>query len=99
MLARMFMFLGLSFLAKPSCDSRTTIARQSHDGRENVVRRSMVINARNFIGRTSCECLANVAQMPRECRETFANDSCDNRTTFVRLSQICLIHIFGVTAM
>ena len=24
--------------------------------------------------------------MSRECRETFANDSCDNRTTFVRLS-------------
>ena len=51
----------------------------------------MVINARNFIGRTSCECLANVARMSRECRETFANDSCDNRTTFVRPSQICLI--------
>ena len=46
----------------------------------------MVINARNFIGRTSCECLANVARMSRECRETFANDSCDSRTTFVRQS-------------
>ena len=89
----------LSFLAKPSCDSRTTFARQSHDVRENVVRWSMVINARNFIVRTSCECLANVARMSRECRETFANDSCDNRTTFVRLSQICLNHLFGVTAM
>ena len=58
----------------------------------------MVINVRNFFGRTSCECLANVARMYRECRETFANDSCDNRTTFVRLSQICLNHPFGVTA-
>ena len=48
----------------------------------------MVINARNFIGRTLCECLANVARITRECRETFANDSCDNRTTFVRLSQM-----------
>ena len=76
----MFIFLGLSFLAKPSFDSRTTFARQSHNVRENVVRRSMVINTRNFIGRTSCECLANVARMSRECRETFANYSCDNRT-------------------
>ena len=98
MLARMFIFLGLSFLAKPSCDSRTTFARQSHDVRENVVRRSMVINVRDFIGRTSCECLANVARMSREC-ETYAYDSCDSRTTFVRLSQICLNHPFGVTAM
>ena len=74
MLTRMFIFLNLSFLAKPSSDSRTTFARQSHDNRENVVRRSMVINVRNIIGRTSCECLANVARMSRECRETFAND-------------------------
>ena len=59
----------------------------------------MVINVRNLIGNTSCECLANVARMSRECRETFANDSCDNRTTLVRLSQICLNHPFGVTAM
>ena len=99
MLAKMFIFLGLSFLAKPSCDSRTTFVRQSHDDRENVVRRSMVINYRNLIGRTSCKCLANVARMSRECRETFANDSCDSRTTFVRLSQICLNHTLGVTAM
>ena len=42
---------------------------------------------------------ASVARMSRECRETFANDSCDNRTTFVRLSQISLNHPFGVTAM
>ena len=99
MLARMLIFRGLSFLAKPSCDSRTTFARQSHDVRENVLRRSMIINVRNLNGRTSCECLANVARMLRECRGTFANDSCDNRTTFVRLSQICLNHPFGVTAM
>ena len=59
----------------------------------------MVINARNFIERQSWECLANVARMSRECRETFANDLCDNRTTFVRLSQICLNHPFGMTAM
>ena len=73
--------------------------RQSHDVRENVARRSIVINVRNFIGRTSCECLAKVARISRGCRETFAYDSCDNRTTFVRLSQICLNHLFGVTAM
>ena len=85
MLARMFIFRGLSILAKPSCDSRTTFARQSYDVPENVLRRSMVINVRNLIGRTSCECLAN--------------DSCDNRKTIVRLSQICLNHPFGVTAM
>ena len=59
----------------------------------------MVINVRNLIGNTSCERLANVARMSRECRETFANDSCDNRTTYVRLSQICLNHPFDVTAM
>ena len=59
----------------------------------------MVINVRNFTGLTSCECLANVARMSRECCETFASDWCDNRTTFVRLSQICLNHPFGVTAM
>ena len=51
----------------------------------------MVINVRNLIGRTSCECLANVARMWRECRETFANDSCDNRTTFVRCRKYVLI--------
>ena len=55
----------------------------------------MVINARNFMG----EHRASVSRMSRECRETFANNSCDNRTTFVQLSQICLIHLFGVTAM
>ena len=99
MLARMFIFRGLSFFAKPSCDSHTTFARQSHSVHENVLRRSMVINVRNLIGRTSWECLPNVAQMSRECCETFANDSCDNRTTFVRLSQICLNHPFGVTAI
>ena len=99
MLARMFNFRGLSFLAKPSCHSRTTFARQSHDVRENVLRRSMVINFRNLIGRTLCECLANVARVSRECCKTFANDSCDNRTTFVRLSQICLNQPFDVTAM
>ena len=81
MLARMFIFRGLSFLAKPSCDNSTTFARQSHDVRENVLMRSMVINARNLIG----EHRTSVSQMSRECRETFANDSCDNRTTFVRL--------------
>ena len=99
----MFIFLGLTFLAKTiarqSHDLGATVVRQSHDVRKNVLRRSMVINARNFIWRTLCECLANVAQMSRECRETFANDSCDNRTTFVRLSQICLNHPFGVTAV
>ena len=86
MLARMFIFLGLSFLAKPSCDSRTTFVRQSHDDRENVVRRSMVINYRNFIGRTSCECLANVARMSRNVvkhspmiRATVVRHSCDCR--------------------
>ena len=99
MLARMFIFRNLPFLAKPSGDSRTTFARQSHDLRENVLRRSMVINVHNLIRQTSCECLANVARMSRECRETFANDLCDNRTTFVRLSQMCLNHHFGVTAM
>ena len=86
MLARMIIFVGLSFLAKPSCDSRTTFAQQSHDVRENVVRRSMEINVLNFIGRTSCECLANVARMSRECRETFANDSCDIRATVANMS-------------
>ena len=30
----------------------------------------------------------NVARMSRECHATFVNDSCDNRTTFVRLLQI-----------
>ena len=80
---------------RQSHDLRAT----THDVRENVVRRSMVINVRNFIGRTSCECLANVARMWRECRETFANDLSDNRATFVRLSQICLNNIFGMTAM
>ena len=59
----------------------------------------MVINIRNFIVRTSCECLANVARMSREYCVTFANDSCDNRSTFVLLSQICLNHSFGVTTM
>ena len=84
---------------RKSHDIRTTVVRQTHDVLENVERRSMVINVRNLIGRTSYECLANVARMLRECLETFANDSCDNRTTFVRLSQICLNHPFGVTAM
>ena len=60
--------------------------RQSYDVRESVVRRSVVINARNFIGQTSCECLANVARMSRECRETFAYDSCDNRVTVANMS-------------
>ena len=83
----MFIFLGLSFLAKPSCDSRTTFTRQTHDVQKNVVRQSMVTNAPNFIRLTTCECLANVTRMSRECRETFANDSCDSRTTFVRLSE------------
>ena len=46
----------------------------------------MVINARNFIGRTLCECLANVARMSRECRETFANDSCAIRATVANMS-------------
>ena len=86
MLARMFILLGLSFLTKPSGDSRTTLAGQTHDVRENVVRRSMVMNVRNFIGRTSCECLANVARISRECRETFANGSCDNRATVANRS-------------
>ena len=48
---------------------------------------------------SSGENRASVSRMSHECRETFANESCDNRTTFVRLSQICLIHLFGVTAM
>ena len=79
MLARMFIFRGLSFLAKPSCDSRTTFARQSHDVRENVLRRSMVINVHNLIGRTSCECLANVARMSSMIRATIVRHSCDCR--------------------
>ena len=86
MLARMFIFRGLSFLAKPSCDSHMTFAQQSHDVRENVFRRSMVINVRNLNDRTSCECLANVAQLSRECRETFANDSYDIRATVANMS-------------
>ena len=48
----------------------------------------MVIDVRNFNGGTLCECLANVARMSLKCREAFANGLCDNRTTFVRLSQI-----------
>ena len=71
---------------RQSHDLRATVARQTHDVRENVVRRSMVINARNFIGRTSCECVANVIRMSRECRETFANDSCDIRATVANMS-------------
>ena len=96
MFARMFIFLGFSFLAKPSCDSRTTDARRSLERREAVDGNKC---SQFHPRRTSCECLANVARMSRECRETFANDSCDNLTTFVRLSQICLNHLFGVTAM
>ena len=79
MLARMFIFRSLSFLAKPSCDSRTTFARQSHDVRENVLRRSMVINACNFIGRTSCECLANVVKHSPMIRAIIVRHSCDCR--------------------
>ena len=82
----MIIFLCLSFLAKPSCDSRTTFARQSHDVRENVVRRSMVINAHNFIGRTSCECLANVARMSWNTRQWFVRQSYDIRATVANTS-------------
>ena len=42
---------------------------------------------------------ANVSQMSHECRATFVNDSWDNLTKFVGLSQICLNHPLGVTAM
>ena len=45
----------------------------------------MVINARNFIGRTSCECLANVARMSRDCRETL-RQSYDFRATVANMS-------------
>ena len=94
MLARMFNFswfiISRKTIMRQSHDLRATVARQT-----NVVRRSMVINVRNLIG----EHRANVARMLRECREKFANDSCDNRATFVRLSQICLYHPFGVIAM
>ena len=48
---------------------------------------------------SSGEYRASVSQMSHECRAKFAHDSCDNHTTFVRLSQICLKHPFGVTAM
>ena len=78
----MFIFLVYHF----SQNHRATVARQTHDVRENVLRWSMVINTRNFIGRTSCECLANVARMLCECRETFANDSCDIRATVANMS-------------
>ena len=84
----MFIFLGLSILAKPSCDGRTKDARRSKERREAV---------------DGYKCSqfhrANIVRVSRECRETIANDSCDNRTSFVRLSQICLNHPFGVTAM
>ena len=48
---------------------------------------------------SSGENRASVSRMSHECRATLANDSCDNRTTFVRLSLICLNHPFGVNAM
>ena len=55
-----------------------------------------------------CERRASVSQILRECRAKFvrtrdelelefANDSCDNRTIFVRLSQIGLKHPNSVT--
>ena len=69
MLARKFIFLGLSFLAKPSCDSRTTLARLSHDVRENVVRRWMVINKCSQFHR------ANIVLVSRECRTNVARMS------------------------
>ena len=76
-------------------DLRATVARRSRERREAVDGNKCLQFHRANIVRVSRE----VARMSRECRETFANDSCDNRTTFVRLSQICLIHLFGVTAM
>ena len=79
MIARMLIFLGLSFFVKPSCDYCTTFARQSHDVRENVVRRSMVINLRNFIGRTSCECRKSVMQHSPMIRAIIVRHSCDCR--------------------
>ena len=91
---------------RQSHDLRTTVARPSRDSRATDARRREAVDGykcsqfnRGGGGGEPCECLANIARMSRECRETFANDSCDNPTTFVRLSQICLNHPFGVTAM
>ena len=107
MIARMFILFGLSFLVKPSCDYKI-IARPSRDSRTTFLTfvRSMVIDVCNYIGehqasvsRMSHECRANVVQHVCEVEVEFANVLCDNRTTFVRLSQICLNHPLGLPAM
>ena len=69
-----------------SQNHRATVARQTQDVRENVVRRSMVINARNFIVWASCECLANVARMSWNIRQWFVRQSYDIRATIANLS-------------
>ena len=63
MLARMFIFLGLSFLAKPSRDSRTTDARRSLERREAVDGNKSSQFHRANIVRVSRECRTNVARM------------------------------------
>ena len=103
MIAGMFIFSWFIIFLQ---NHHETIARPSHDVRRNVARRSLVINVLNFILQISCECLGNVQRMSPEYRATcvqsraeFANDSCNNRVTVLRLSQICLNNPFGVTAM
>ena len=54
----------------------------------------MVINARNFIRRTSCECLANVVKHSPMIRATVANMSyspirCDRNVIMVAMSYFC----------
>ena len=96
MIARMFIFSCMIIFSQ---NHRATIVRErrSYDVRKNIVRRSLVINVRIFIVRTSRDCRANVVQHVCELELEFAKDSCDNRTTFVRLSQIFLNHPFSMT--
>ena len=91
MLARKFIFLVYHF----SQNHRATVARPSRDSRTTFAQRREAVDG----NKCSQFNWANIVRVSRECRETFANDSCDNRATFVRLSQICLNHPFCVTAM
>ena len=87
MINRKFIFLGSSFLAKPaSYDYYTT----SSYSLTKFVRMFEAVDGnkcsqfhRANIVRVSCECCLNVVQH-------VCDDSWDNRTTFVQLSQICL---------
>ena len=76
------------FTMQNFCDTRTNVARVSHDGRQQSCENLATIWRENKTKRHSYECRATLARMSRDCRTNLNENKLHSRESRETLSQM-----------